>query len=252
MAKKRKGNRGRTFIREKIYTCGEYVDIDIFPVYQPQGIRRAKCNPTSEVQQLLNQRNAERKLIRLVHNNFTSEDLAVTLTYKTQPTNVAEAQRLLSNFLRRIKRARQKLGLAPLKYITVTEVGKRNKRIHHHCIMSGGLDRDLIEKLWGLGYANTQRLQFNEEGITGLAMYFVKNRQTYRRWNSSRNLDIPQPEIRDGAITMGEMDDIETACENGEQWQFFENKYQYAITEVMYVKNIVNRGSYIHIQARRC
>lgn len=252
MTKKIKGYRGRTFIREKIYICGDYVDIDIFPVYQPQGIRRAKCNPTSEVQALLNQKNAERKLVRLVHNNFTDADMSLTLTYKSAPSSVEEAQRLLSNFLRRVKRLRQKMGLEPLKYITVTEVGKRNGRIHHHCILSGGIDRDTIEKLWGLGYANSQRLQFDENGITGLAMYFVKDRQTYRRWNSSRNLIVPQPEIRDGKITMAEMDDIEDACENGNHWQMLEDKYGLKIADVTFVKNVVNRGSYIHIQSRRC
>ena len=252
MTKKRKSYRGRIFIRERIFTCGNYVDIDIFPVYQPQGIRRAKSKPTSEVQALLNQKNAERKLIRLVHNNFTEEDVALTLTYKTAPANVAEAQKLLQNFLRRVKRLRAKLGLEPLKYITVTEVGKRNGRIHHHCIINGGIDRDTIEKLWGLGYANSQRLQLGENGVTGLAMYFIKDRQTYRRWNSSRNLEVPQPEIRDGAITMGEMDEMESAQDNGEQWQYFENKYDFEISEILFVKNIVNRGSYIHIQARRC
>ncbi len=252
MTKKRNGYKGRHFIREKIYTCGEYVDIDIFPVYQPQGQRRAKCKPTSEVQALLNQKNAERKLVRLIHNNFTEEDIALTLTYRTAPANVEEAQRLLSNFIRRLKRLRAKLGLEPLKYITVTEVGKRNGRIHHHCVLNGGVDRDVIEKLWGLGYANTQRLQFGENGITGLAMYIVKDRETYRRWNSSRNLKVPQPEVRDGAITMTEMDDIEDAHENGVQWQYFEDRYNFEISEIVFVKNAVNRGSYIHIQARRC
>ena len=249
---KKKGYRGRTFIREKIYTCGEYVDIDIYPVYQSPGIRRSKSKPTSEVQALLNQKNAERKLVRLIHNNFTEDDVAITLTYKSAPANVEEAQKLLSNFLRRVKRLRTKLGLEPLKYITVTEVGKRNGRIHHHCILSGGIDRDALEKCWGLGYANSQRLQFGENGVTGLAMYFIKDRQTYRRWNSSRNLVVPQPEVRDGAITMAEMDDMEDANENGTQWEFFENKYDFEIAEIVFVKNAVNRGSYIHIQARRC
>ena len=249
---KKKGYRGRTFIREKIYTCGEYVDIDIYPVYQSPGIRRLKSKPTSEVQTLLNQKNAERKLVRLIHNNFTEDDVAITLTYKSAPANVEEAQKLLSNFLRRVKRLRTKLGLEPLKYITVTEVGKRNGRIHHHIILSGGIDRDALEKCWGLGYANSQRLQFGENGVTGLAMYFIKDRQTYRRWNSSRNLVVPQPEVRDGAITMAEMDDMEDANENGTQWEFFENKYDFEIAEIVFIKNAVNRGSYIHIQARRC
>lgn len=251
MTKKRKGYQGRTFIREKTYTCGDYVDVDIFPVYQAQGTRRSKCNPTSEVQALLNQKNAERKLVRLIHNNFTDADISLTLTYKTVPGSVEESQKLLTNFLRRLKRLRTKLGLEPLKYITVTEVGKRNGRIHHHCIINGGLDRDAIEKLWGHGYANSQRLQFGENGVTGLAMYIIKDRQTYRRWNSSRNLLVPQPEIRDGAITVTEMSDMEAAHEDGWHWSLFEDKYGFEISNLVFNRNVVNKGSYIHIEARR-
>lgn len=242
---------GRHFVREKIYTCGDYVDIDIYPVFQPGGIRRAKCKPTSEVQALLNEKNAERKLVRLLHSNFTEKDISLTLTYKVNPESTEEAGRLLSNFLRRIKRERAKEGLEPLKYITVTEVGKRNGRIHHHVIMNGGLDRDVIERLWGLGFANTQRLQFGENGITGLAMYFVKDRQTYRRWNSSRNLIRPEAEERDGRITLEEMSNMENSYENGMLWMYIEEHYPHELVNLVFIKNAVNKGCYIHLEMRR-
>ena len=248
---RKKNYQGRHFVREKIYTCGEYVDIDIYPVYQPQGIRRAKCKPTSEIQGLLNEKNSERKLVRLLHSNFTEKDVSLTLTYKVNPESTEEAGRLLANFLRRIKRARAKLGLEPLKYITVTEVGKRNGRIHHHVIMNGGIDRDMIEKLWGLGFANTQRLQFGENGITGLAMYFVKERQTYRRWNSSRNLIRPEAEERDGKITLEEMSNMENSYENGMLWMYIEEHYPHELVNLIFTKNSVNKGCYIHLEMRR-
>lgn len=248
---KKRRSKGRRFVREVIYTTGEFVDIDIFPVFQPQGKRRSKCNPTSEIQQQLNQKNAERKLIRLIHNNFTEEDIALTLTYKVQPENITVAGKLLSNFLRRLKGLRKKLGLEPLKYITVTEVGKRNGRIHHHLILSGGIDRDVLEELWALGFANSQRLQFGQNGVTGLAMYFVKDRQTYRRWNSSRNLERPEPQIQDGKTSLEELDDMETAHESSMFWQYIEARYPYELTEFVFIKNAVNKGCYIHIEMRR-
>ncbi len=248
---RKKSYKGRHFVREKMYTCGEYVDIDIYPVFQPQGIRRAKCKPTSEVQALLNQKNAERKLIRLIHSNFSEKDVALTLTYKLSPENVDEAQRLLNNFLRRVKRLRTKLGLEPLKYVTVTEVGKKNARIHHHVIFNGGLDRDVIEKLWGQGFANSRRLQFGENGVTGLAMYFVKDRQTYRRWNSSKNLIRPEAEERDGSVTLEELEEMESSYDNGTLWIYLEERYPYELINITFIKNSVNKGCYVHLEMRR-
>ena len=38
---------GRTFIRESVYVCGNYMDADIYPVFQKPGRRRSRCKPTS-------------------------------------------------------------------------------------------------------------------------------------------------------------------------------------------------------------
>ena len=45
---------GRTFIRESVYVCGNYMDADIYPVFQKPGRRRSRCKPTSEIQRRLN------------------------------------------------------------------------------------------------------------------------------------------------------------------------------------------------------
>ena len=217
---------GRTFNRESVYVCGDYMDGDIYPVFQVPGKRRSRCKPTSEIQQKLNQKNAEKKLTRLVHSNFTEDDIALHLTYRPgeEPKTEEEAQRILSNYIRRLKRRYAKLGLE-LKYISCTEYGKTNGRVHHHVILSGGLDRDTIEKVWGLGYANSKRLQFNESGVTGLAHYIAKDKHFFKRWNQSRNLTIPQCAQFDGQLNMDDIADIEEAIECGTQWQWFEDRY---------------------------
>ena len=156
----RRAYRGRTFNRESVYVCGDYMDGSIYPVYQQAGKRRKKCRPTSAIQQRLNQRNAERKLARIVHNNFTGDDMALHLTYRPgEEPETEEAKRILANYIRRLKRLYRKLGLE-LRYISCTEYGRTNGRVHHHLIISGGADRDTIEQLWGRGYANSKRLQF--------------------------------------------------------------------------------------------
>ncbi len=244
-------NKGKYFIRESVYVCGDYMDAEIYPVFQPAGKKRVRCKPTSEIQEKINQRNAERALVRLVHTNFTSRDLALHLTYKIAPESLEEAKRDLYNFLRRVKRAMEKMGIV-LKYIYRTETGGRGGRFHHHLILSGGLDRDMLETLWGKGYANSKRLQFGEDGVTGLAHYMAKERITYRRWSRSRNLVKPEPVVRDGTLGRAELEEMAAAVEEKKAWECFERKYpDYWLIKAEASVNNVNRGVYIRVDMRR-
>ena len=245
--------KGRWFIRESVYICGDYMDADIYPVFQPAGKRRRKCNPTSEIQAKLNQRNAEKKITRLVHNNFTEEDIALHLTYDevNKPESREAAQKDLYNFIRRLKRRYAKAGLE-LKYISCTECGKVNGRVHHHMFITGGCDRDEIEKLWGKGYANSKRLQFGEDGVCGLARYVIKDRDAYKRWNQSRNLDIPEAQVRDGAVTSGDVAAMAYAIESKGAWEYFAERYPgFELTDAAVDINEVNRGMYIRVDMRK-
>lgn len=245
--------KGRTFNREQVYVCGEYMDADIYPVFQKPGARRKRCKPTSEIQAKLNQRNAEKKLTRLVHNNFTENDIALHLTYRNgeEPENEADALRVLGNFIKRLKRRYKKAG-KELKYISCTEYGKKTGRVHHHLIINGGYDRDEIEKLWGRGYANSKRLQFEEDGVTGLARYIAKDKHFFKRWNQSRNLDIPEPAQYDGQLNMDDIAEIKEAIESKSAYQYFEERYpDFELVEAVYTQNNINRGIYIHFEMRR-
>ena len=245
--------KGRWFVRESIYICGDYMDADVYPVFQPAGKRRKKCKPTSEIQAKLNQRNAEKKITRLVHANFNEEDIALHLTYREEdrPADHAAAQRDLYNFLRRCRRKYKKLDIE-LKYISCTEEGSLNGRIHHHLFLSGGLDRDALEKLWGKGYANSKRLQFEEDGVAGLAHYTVKNRNSYRRWNQSKNLVQPVPIVHDAVITQSELSEMAEEIEKKNAWQYFEAIYpDFLLVCAAAIQNAVNRGIYVHFDMRR-
>ena len=163
----------RTY-RERRYHCGDYLEVAIYPVYRPAGSRCGRAKPTSEGQAKLNYINSQKELVRLLNANFTENDIEVHLTYRDEylPGTKEEADRLLRNYLRRLKRRYNKLGIE-LKYVYVTEgtgfpeanaesfggsKGSDGKRFHHHVTLSGGLDRDELEILWGFGYANSRRL----------------------------------------------------------------------------------------------
>lgn len=245
--------KGRNFNRETVYVTGDYMDGAIYPVFQPAGKRRKKCRPTKTIQARLNQRNAEKKLTRLVHNNFGEEDLALHLTYREgeEPETAEEVNKRLRNFLRRLKYRYGKLG-KELKYITCTERGKKTQRLHHHLIISGGLDRDEIEKLWGYGWANSKRLQFGAKGVGELAHYMTKSEESYKRWNQSRNLVLPEPAQFDGQLNRDEVKVIAEAVEEGTAWEWFESRYpDFTLVEARVYRNGINQGIYVEFDMRR-
>ena len=178
--------------REVKYDCGEFLDVEFFPVYKKAKSRRGKFAPSSDAQKVLNEKRSKRRFVRLVHSNFTSSDYALHVTYDdfNMPEDEMAAKKNLQNFLRKLRRLYKKYGIE-LKYISVTEKGKRSMRLHHHLIISGGVSRDEIEMLWGKGRANTKRLQFDDNGVAGLSHYITKQALFYRRWNGSKNLIDP-------------------------------------------------------------
>lgn len=211
------------FIREKKTDCGEYREVDVIPRTDNaekavKGKRGKKKKVTEPKQKDLNDKRARRYLVQLGNGNFAIGDLHVSCTYSKQnlTDSIEEAEKIVTNYLRRISYRRQKLGLDPLKYILVTEYkfskdGEMLTRIHHHIIMNGGLSRDEVEMMWTntrinwkktkepeycagieqLGWVNADRLQMNENGIEGLCKYITKDPKGKKRWSSSRNLKRP-------------------------------------------------------------
>lgn len=224
------------FIREKKTDCADYREVDIIPRTEKaeeatRGKRGKRRKAKKPKQNALNDKNAKRYLVQLGNGNFNAGDLHTSCTYSADnlPGTVKEAEKIANNYLRRIAYRRQKLGLEPLKYILVTEYkftkdGKQLKRIHHHIIMNGGMDRDEVEMMWSaqrinwkkadsvdkkeaavyrdsierLGWVNADRLQTNENGIEGLCKYIVKDPQGKKRYSSSRNLERPETKREDG------------------------------------------------------
>ena len=205
------------FIREKKTDCAEYREVDIIPRTEKaeeaaRGKRGKRRKAKKPKQNALNDKNAKRYLVQLGNGNFHVGDLHTSCTYSVDnlPGTVEEAEKIVGNYLRRIAYRRQKLGLEPLKYILVTEYkfskdGQQLKRIHHHIIMNGGMDRDEVEMMWTaqrvnwkkadspdkaeaaayrdsvekMGWVNADRLQMNENGIEGLCKYIIKNQSVH-------------------------------------------------------------------------
>lgn len=178
-------------IRQVVTYCGKgykprYKEVDIFAYTQPiRGKRAGKRKKSTPVQARLNDTNSRRYFNQVVKANFTDADYRVDLTYGIMPESEEEADKMVSNFLKRVKRLRKKLQLAPLKYIRVDEHGESG-RIHHHLLINGGLSREAVEELWSyrkrkgedapqpIGYVNCEPLRFSAAGIDGLVKYITK------------------------------------------------------------------------------
>ena len=231
--------------REKIYICGDYLDIDIVPIYTKQRSRGKKTKPTSLQQRILNAHNAEKRLSRLVRTNFTNSDIYFTVTYAEAPESLEQARAELYNFLRRVKRRLRKMQKKELKYIATTEIGAKNGRIHHHLIMSCDLPIAELAAIWGKGYTNAKALQFDEQGIDGLLKYFCKQRCSYKKWSTSKNLK--QPEIIERCIiSQKKVRELKTYCEDR---KLFEELYKgYFFVDCRPFYNSYNNDFYLYIR----
>ncbi len=238
--------------RETKYFCGDYTEVDIYPVFSPPKSRRQKSKPTTAMQRLLNQKHAARKIIQLANTNFTDNDIRFDLTYDPYhlPADLDDALRRMQNFFRRVKRYRKRQNLPALKYLAVTQYGEESGRIHHHIIMSGGIDINTLDKIWGQGYTCAKPLRFDDRGIANLAGYMVRNTAARKRWSASRNLTKPTVRSRDGRVSQKEvrqMSDDDTEIKR--QYETLLKGYTYTAHDVLY--NEVNGGYYMTVYLRK-
>ncbi|MBO5449792.1 MAG: hypothetical protein J5994_10785 [Ruminococcus sp.] len=222
--------------REQKFSYSNYMEVNLYPVYEfPRaGRRKTVRKPSKEVQVKLNQKHAERRLARLIANNFTSDDYKLELTYsdKFYPDSLERAKRDIQNFFRRLNRVREKQGLSPTKYIYSIEAGTRGGRIHFHLILTGGLSLKEIQKIWGKGYVDAVLpLMFDETGVQGIAKYFCKQKldengnidgKYAKRYQRSRNCVEPEPKTNDYRFSKKKVREI---AEDSENRRMVENYY---------------------------
>ena len=239
--------------REKKYICGKYLEVNIYPMFEIVKGKRKKIKQTSEVQKALNNHNRKRKLTRLLNTNFTEEDLKVELTYADEnlPENDEEVAKELRNFLRRLKRKRKSLGLPDLKYIVVTEKGKKTGRYHHHCVLSGGMLLKDIQDIWGKGFLRSTQLREGNRGFDALAEYMEKNlthgdiEENEKAWHASRNLIQPKERTNDSRMTKRKARDLYEEPETRENFEKLYPGYDFVECQPFY--NEVNGQFYLSV-----
>lgn len=191
-----KQNKKGLYACKEIY-AGTQLELEIYPEFFKQEdipeAGRKKSN--KKAQDNLNDKNARKRLERLINANFFSKDIWATLVYRDGkvPKTMEEAMRNMKNYIGRINYHRRKRGLPNAKYIYVTEYDPDAEiRWHHHVIMDGAMDRDTVEGLWRLGDRNqVRRLEYDKDGLSGMANYVTKAPKGKKRWSSSQGLKKP-------------------------------------------------------------
>lgn len=169
---------------------------DPMPKPRPERVRSA------EEREIYNRKKSEKHFVRLVNTNFTSKDYYVTLTYDNEhlPSCFEAAQNNLDNYTRRLKR-----GNPQAKIISVTGYGKKSGRLHHHLIISGVAEADIINKWNGGAVVRAEKLRAHNfyngkdcgEDFTGLALYMFAHTPTDhkgKRWKQTKSIQQPYSE----------------------------------------------------------
>ena len=243
---------GRMGYRTRTIKAGPRLEVEIFPIFGRETTgraRKAKQNLTPEAVQRNNEERSKRKLIQLIDANFDERDIHLTLTYLGTPPKYEQAQTDVKNFLRAVKRKREKAGLEPLKYIYTIEGNDdgTRERIHVHMVMNGGIDREELEAIWGKGYANADHLQPNENGLEALARYITKQQKNRRKWARSRNLKKPKQRTSDTKVSNARVKRMALDFPNSAK-EIMEKLYP----EYMHVKTVMRYSDVVDGAYIRC
>lgn len=256
--------------RAKMIICAAYGELDIIPrtekADETAKMKRGdKKKVTEPKQKDLNDKHARRYFLQLINGNFNIGDIHISLTFSDEhlPESQEEGERIVNNYLRRVAYRRMKLGLSPLKYVLIWEEGEETERLHFHIILNSGegVGRDELEVMWSnerinwkkydkdpeyrrylmtkqFGYANADKLQFNENGLEALVLYLTKKQRKKgkKRWSSSRNLERPyMRKPAEKRFTRSQVEKMAGMPDSGKEilermypaWQFVSVKAEY-------------------------
>lgn len=198
---------------QKIYDSGKSREYEFCFAgrYGKKGEKRSKKRKASPEQiKKQNQWNRKKKLRRIIEYNFDEGDVLVTLKYKRgERPPMDEVVKEFNAFRTRMRRTYKKRG-SDLKYVYRIEIGKRGG-VHLHVLMNYTPDiLRLVREYWKPGQANIETVYDVTSGevadyltkmpdgvIEGqMTLLDLKDQKKVIRCDHSRNLIIPEPEVK--------------------------------------------------------
>jgi len=187
---------------KKEYTYGPYKEVYKYHTRKtsPGGSRGKREHGSTDEMVRYNEKQRAKTVQRLILANFSEGDWHLTLSYKQdlRPESMREAKDQLSACLRQIKREYKKIG-KDLKYIRVTERGKKGA-CHHHVVLNDidGKTAGLVQRFWKYGHIAFTPL-YEDGEYEKLAEYITKKETKEENegctYSVSRNMIRPVPKI---------------------------------------------------------
>lgn len=264
----------KSFVREKRVEAGPYKHISIYARTLNQELKckekgRVRKRPISRPGQLSwNNKKSRKYAAWLIYENFGKDDYYLTFTYSNEqlpktPDDAIKHQRNTLDKLNRLYKKNDK----ELKYIWFTSYQFNDdtgyiKRIHHHAIINGGVNRDDVESCWSigrkrvpLGRTQARLVQPGINGLQELANYLTnqeqwENRQwkkSKKRWSRSRNLKKPTETINDSYWSIRKLEKVGLSTDAGEEILLKRFPNHRLLSEPK-IKHIKESGWYIEVE----
>ena len=244
------------YYRTRSVRSGDMLEIMAYPMLTPSAAYKAKrITPTPEQIARYRQTQSERRLIRLTETNFGDGDFKVDLTIEgASLPKLDEVQKMMEAYIRRINYRLKRKALPNARYIYVIEgyeEGSRQKRLHAHLIIDGGLSAEELRAVWGRGRVRVDPLDVDGYGgLKRLASYLAKDPRGRKRWKASKNLKKPIQTVADRKISQKKADAIaEDAAGRSAALEKLYPGYEVEETEVR--TNPFISGCYIYATLRR-
>ena len=255
---KHQGKGGVLLQRTKTVVAGDHLDADIYPVldflYKREAGTRGK---TTEQMRKANLNRARKQLTQLCNANFGDGDLILTLTCGLEMP-YAEFEKVKRRFMGRLRTRFQKAGVK-MEYIGIVESTNGGKRHHIHMLLRGGvIGRDEVEKLWGQGTANADRVQtkYEDKGLAGFCRYITQHKDTQeklmrRAWFASKGLKKPRATYNDRKFSRRASQKIADAVKEDAKKEFEKRYPGWRMVDYSLHYSDFLPGVYIHAHMRR-
>ena len=249
------GKKGVLLMRTRTVRAGNHLDADIYPVLD--GREAKKRGRTPEQMKKANFDHAFRRLTQICNANFGDGDLKCDLTMAGE-CSFQEFEKIKRRFMDRLRRRFRAAG-RKLEYLGIIESTHGGKQHHMHMLIRGGvIGRDEIEKLWGQGIANADRVQtqYEGKGLEGFCRYITKSKEGQeklmaRKWFSSKGLRQPKTTYSDRKFSRGAAARIEKAVQEDARREFEKRYPGYRLEEYSVHYSDFLPGVYIHAHMRK-
>jgi hypothetical protein len=115
---------------------------------------------------------AKQTVLRTANANSKELDKFLTLTFRDHVTDITEANKDFTNFVKRMRRWLKKNGKPDFKYICVIEFTKQG-RVHYHLLCNlPYIKSEIIEKIWGQGFIKILRKRIDR--VDNIGAYITK------------------------------------------------------------------------------